>query len=569
LKSGSLIYCEAGSEMRRLWISFAIELLFVVLKLQGQGSLQTPRFPSPAYFRRLIERLPSVELRPPQHLHDFVVNGRLELSLRSFLELVLANNTEVQLQRLSVEPTRNEITRTFSPFDPVINGSFQRTRANTPSDTALVGVNTLNELEQPFRLSYQQTLQNGGQYEISFETLRYTSNDVYTTYNPALTANFSIVFTQPLLRSRGTYINRLPTLIARSRYQASRLSVADQITRLLQGAEDAYWDVVEARDDLSVQQAALEMLGSSLKRYGRELELGELAFVDLYQPKQAYAAEELLVSNARSRLQQAEDALRRQISADLDSEVREMPIVLTETMLPASDDEMLDREALVDRALHRRPDLDAARQSLTIDDFQYDQSKNALLPDISLTSRYNSAGLGGNFIERSDLFSSDSSASQIIHVTPGGLGNALDQVFRSSFPTYSVGLNVRFPVRDRRGAADLADAAVNKRLDALRIRLFEQQVRQEVLEAVTRVEGSRSSVKLAQVSADFARKRLEAEQRKYELGATTIYFLLDAQNTFSQAQADLVSQSIKYRHNVVNLLRATGTLPENRGVSVE
>jgi outer membrane protein len=268
-------------------------------------------------------------------------------------------------------------------------------------------------------------------------------------------------------------------------------------------------------------------------------------------------------------LQQTEDALRRQISADLDPEIRRMPITLTEAILPASDDEALDRETLVDSALRHRPDLDAARQSLTVDDMLYDQSKNALLPDISLTTRYSSAGLGGNFIERSDLFSTDSSASQIVRVTPGGLGNALGQVFTSAFPTYSVGLNVRFPVRDRRGAADLADAVVNKRLDALRIRQFEQQIRQEVLDAVSRVEGSRASVKLAQVSADFARKRLEAEQRKYELGATTIYFLLDAQNSFSQAEADLVSQSIKYRHNLLNLLRATGTLPESRGISVQ
>jgi outer membrane protein TolC len=110
---------------------------------------------------------------------------------------------------------------------------------------------------------------------------------------------------------------------------------------------------------------------------------------------------------------------------------------------------------------------------------------------------------------------------------------------------------------------------VNKRLDTLRIRLFEQQIRQEVLDAVSRVDGSRSGVKLSRAAAEFARKRLEAEQRKYELGATTIYFLLDAQNSFSQAQAELVSQSIKYRHDLINLLRVTGTLAESRGVSVQ
>jgi outer membrane protein TolC len=432
-----------------------------------------------------------------------------------------------------------------------------------------VGASTLSQLRQPLHFAYQQTLENGTQYAVGFDGAKNSSNDSFATFNPALTANFNVVFTQPLLRNRGAAVNRLPTLIARTRYRMSRYNLEEQVSRLLQAAEDVYWEVVEARENLRVQRDALASLSNSLKRSQMELELGEMAPVEMYQPQQVIASEEVRVTEARSRLQQAEDALRRQIGADMNVRFREMPLVLTEAILPPYDDQTLDREVLIQTAFQKRRDMEAALQSLAIDDMTFEQRKNALLPDVSLVSTYRSSGRGGQFVERSNVFSSDGSAGEIVRTTPGGLGDALGQLVRFGYPTYAVGLNVAFPIRDRRGAADLADAAVGKRLDTLRVRALQQQIRLDVSDAATRVEGSRAAVRFAQSSVDFARKRVEAEQRKYELGATTIFFLLDAQNSLTRAEADLVAQSAQYRHNLVNLLRVTGKLPEERGVLVQ
>ena len=536
----------------------------------GQDFLKAPRFPNPSYFRQhFAERMPRVELRQPDHLQAYVVNSRFELSLRAYLELVLANNTDIQIQRLGIEVQQNDITRSYAPFDPSVIASFQSTRATTPSDTALAGADTLSQLKQPIHFVYQRMLENGTQVAIGFDGAKSSSNDTFSTFNPALSASFNVGFTQPLLRNRGAAVNKLPILIARTRYQISRFNLEDQLSRLLQAAEDLYWDLTEARENLRVQQDALTSLNDSLKRSQRELELGEIAPVEIYQAQQVVASEEALVVAARSRIQQGEDAIRHQIGADLDPRFRAIPIELTESLLPPYDDERLDREGLIETAYQKRRDMEAAVQSLSIDDMTFELRRNALLPDVSMVTTYRSSGRGGRLLERSNVFSNDGSGGDIVSTVPGGLGDALGQVFRLGYPTYAVSLNVAFPIRDRRGVADLADAAVTKRLDALRLRALQQQIRLDVSNAASRVEASRDALKLSQVAVDFARKRVDAEQRKFELGATTIFFLLDAQNSHTRAEADLVVLSAQYRHDLANLLRVTGKLPEERGVLIQ
>ena len=73
-------------------------------------------FPKPSYFRETFAAPPvtKVELLSPVRLSDYVVAGKLELSLRAYLELVMANNTDIAISRLSVETAKNAILRGFS-----------------------------------------------------------------------------------------------------------------------------------------------------------------------------------------------------------------------------------------------------------------------------------------------------------------------------------------------------------------------------------------------------------------------------------------------------------------------
>ena len=141
-------------------------------------------------------------------------------------------------------------------------------------------------------------------------------------------------------------------------------------------------------------------------------------------------------------------------------------------------------------------------------------------------------------------------------------------MFGLDFPTYTVGLSLQLPLRNRRAAADLADAAIQKKRDLYQLRSAEQDIRLDVLQAIAGLEQAKASVQQAAVAQDFAQKRLDAEQKKYDLGVNTAFIVLDAQDDLVQAEADLIDQAVAYRRSLLTLYRSTGELLEQRGVQI-
>jgi outer membrane protein len=537
--------------------------LAIVTSLSAQTD---PYFPKPSYFRKHFARIVThVELQPPVRLGDFVAGGTLELSIRNYLDLVMANNPDVGVQKLTVEFSRSAITRAFGIFDPLGIASFGATRTRTQSNSLLVGAATLNQLSQPFSLQYQQLLETGTSYGIFFNDIKSSSNSTFSTFNPQLNSNINFNVTQPLLRGRGMGITRLPISIARSRLRIADYTLQDQVMQIVAVAENAYWDVVSARENLRVQEESLKLADAALARAQKELDLGATSPLEIYQPQANQANAQLGVSQARYRLAQTEDALRRQIGADLDPRIRTLPIVLTATVDPPLNSIRIDTEETVATALRFRPDLKGVVQSMDVDDLSIKDATNRLRPDLSLTAQYGSSGLGGIFYPGTNLINP---ALPVVPIV-GGLGDALGGVFGFSNPVYGFGLTLRLPIKDRRASADLSDAVNQKRLDALRQRATEENIRLQVVTAISLLDSGKESIRIATIARDLALKRVDADQKRYELGATTLFFVLASQADYVSAESNLVTQIINYRRSEINLLQRTGQLLDERGIVLQ
>src|ERR1700691_4666842 len=552
---------------RTFFASILSTLLFAML-LSKAAFGQLASFPKPAYFRETFARpVTKVELQSPVRLDDYVVGGKLELSLRGYLELVMANNTDIAIQRLTVDVPQNAITRAFAAFDPLATASFSSTEQRTPSGDQLTsgaGASTLVELSQPANFNYAQTLPTGLQYNVDFAAQRLSTNSGYYYYNPTLTSSWQLTISQPLIKNRGAYINRVLIMVATSTLRKTEFDLKTGLLQLVSNAEHAYWDAILARENLRVAESARDLADQALKRAQRELELGALSPLDIYNPEQQYATSQIGVSQAQYALKQTEDALRRQIGADLDQKIRTLPIVLTETVAPEVDAPPIDAEKEVRKALGTRPDLKSATQSLAIDDLGIRLPKNDLLPDLELTGSCSTQGLGGVFYPQSANPGLPAPAA-----VPGGFGDALSQMFSFGYPMYSFGLTLTLPIKNHRASADMADALVTKKRDTLNVRTVRQQVRLDVLTAVSQVESSKDAMKLSVVAQNFSRKYMEAEQKKYELGNSTIFFVLQAQGALVTAESSVVQNSVGYRRNLMNLLLSTGDLLEARGIAVQ
>src|SRR6185295_6787846 len=136
--------------------------------ITGSAFAQLTSFPRPNYFRETFSKnVPKVELQAPAKLQDAVVGGKLELSLKTYIELVMANNTDIAIQRLSIDTGKNAILRAYSPFDPLATGRFNNTRSTTtPTQRVdlLRSPDPLVTLSQPVNFNYTQMLSNGTSY---------------------------------------------------------------------------------------------------------------------------------------------------------------------------------------------------------------------------------------------------------------------------------------------------------------------------------------------------------------------------------------------------------------------
>jgi outer membrane protein len=546
--------------------------LITGILLAAGAFAQMSSFPKPSYFRETFQKTRTkVELRDPVKLKDFVVDGKLELSLRHYLELVMANNTDVQIQMLTIEQPKNAILSAMGVWDPRATASFSTTRnTNIPTDPVSAqnaGAGALvKNLTQPFRLTVTQQNDFGGSYNVVFNGTKSSSSNSRSTYNPNLSSNMQFSFTQNLIQGRGRYVNRIPVMTAQSNLKISEFNLRSQLLNLVNNAENAYWSVISARESLTVAEKARDTAAAFLKYMQQQLDLGAISRLDIFSPQSQLASQEVNVAQAKFNLLQAEDTLRRQIGADLDPAIRQLPISLTEPVdLGPSESMPVDREETVLKALANNPAMKSTLQRLDVDDLSIQSAKNGLLPNLQFNASYQTKGQGGIFYpSQSSLF-----GAAPLEPIPGGLGDALSQMFGFGYPTYQAGLTLTLPIRSKTASAAMANALVQKKQDSLAVRNQQQSIRLNILNAVTALEGAKEQLKLARTSLDFANKNLEAENQKFELGTDIAQNVITAQRDVTAAQGAVVSQQINVRRNLLNLLTQTGELLDQRGIVVK
>jgi outer membrane protein TolC len=532
---------------------------------------QVTSFPKPSYFRQVFQQTSThVDLRDPVRLRDYVLGGRLSLSLKDYLELVMANNTDIQVTFLSLETPRNNITAAFGVWDPFGTASFSSARSTTVATNPAQAQNaslgsTSKSLYQPLSFGYGQSLDTGTSYQVSFGGTKSSFNNSFSSYDPSITSSMSFAVTQNLLRNRGRAMNRIPVMIAQSNYKRAEFNLRSNLLGWVNNAENAYWAVVSARENVRVQEKSRDTSKANLDFVQKQLDLGAVSPLDIFNPQGQLASAELALSQAQFALELAENAIRHQIGADLDPEIRRLPVDLTEPVDIPTEGIELDPEKKVQRALENSPSVKAAVQALDVDDLGIHSANNSLLPQLSITASYANAGQGGIFTSSgSSLLGSGPSV-----VVPGGLGDALYQMFGLNNPTYQGSINLTLPIRSRSASMNLANALVAKKTDALNLRNLQQNTRLSVLTALTNVNSAIASLRLAKTQEDLQHKNYDAEMQRYTLGIDSNQLVVIALQSWVTAQSSVVTAQVNLRTSILNLYTQTGELLDERGIIVK
>ena len=420
-----------------------------------------------------------------------------------------------------------------------------------PTET-LKGASILNTLNQTTQIGYSQTLQTGTNFQTFFNASKFSTNSSFNFLNPSLSTALQFTVTQPLLRNRGLFPNRAPILIAQRNLKQVRAVFQGEVNDIILQTVRNYWNVILARESSVVQRKSLEEAQKSYDHDKKALSLGALPPLDIYRSESQVASRRVGVIQAEYALKQAEDQFRQVIGADLDPATRVLDLELTDQPESLGGLPSTDIDATLARALANRPELEATRLQLTSDDLSIRLAHNNLKPDLELSGFYSGNGLGGNSTTAGNT----------------GLGNSLSQVLHFSYPAYGASLSLTLPIRNRSAEANLADVAASRRRDQYQERRTNQNITLEVTNAVHALEEAKLSMEAAKIALDLAQKTLRAEERKYELGAETVFFVLESQIELAQAELNLIQAQVNFQVAVAQVDHATGDLLEHHHVQI-
>ncbi len=518
---------------------------------------------------------------------------RISLTLRDALTMALENNRDIEVERLNVQMTDFDLAASRGFYDPALTASIFYDRRNTPVANPLAGGQNGGLLTDNVtgNMSLSQRLQNqGGLLQATFNNDRATTQNVFNAINPQFTSSLNISYTQPLWRNRVTDQGRRQILINKKKLDISDAQFRQRAIEIISQVQRAYWDLVFARRDYEIKSESVDLARTQLKHNERLVEAGSLAPADIIS-----ARVELERRNDESEatidaIQRAENSLKSLMLQPVNSEEWQSELVPVETPQIDTTSQMPLPDA-VRLAFQNRPEMEQYRLKGELNKIDLDFFRNQTKPQIDFVVNYGTVGVAGdprteaNFFTQSNLLLTQrvNDLSRlaglpllpITDATPlpafiiGGNGQSLANLFKNDFRTWRVGLNINLPIRNRTALAQLGRAAAEgKQIDVQKQKL-EQNIEVEVRNALQAVETSRRRVEAARNSRINAELQYQSEERKFDAGQSTNFFVLDRQNALSAARGRELKALTDYTKAVAELQRVMSTTLSSNNVSVK
>ena len=491
---------------------------------------------------RAVQSAPALPQTPPTQAGTGPV---VSLTREEAVRMALANNTDLAANRYDPAISGERVAAAKAAFVPTLSSALQRNSATTPSSNLFSGEDAVKTDFWSGAAGVGQLLPWGGaSYDVSFNTVRTTTNSPLTTFSPALTAGLQAVFSQPLLRDFKTDNARAQLDITTRQREIADLRLQEDIARTSADAENGYWALVAARASVDVQQRSLD-LALELERTNRaRVDVGQSPPLDLVaaQAEVAQRRENLIV--ARTTALQAEDVLRTIIFEPGRSDFWTAHLEPADAVPPVGPSPNVD--VAVRRALSERPDIAEARKQIQIDDTTVLLSKNQTLPDLRLQAVYNPNGLGGTRLVRTGGF-----PGTVVGTESTSYGTVLNQVLTGDFPTWSLGFTLSYPLGKSVEEANLARAKLERDQSQARLRNVELIAVRQVRDAALRLEQNRQRIETAEQGRTLAEQRVDAEQRRFDVGMSTSFLVIQAQRDLAEARNNELQAKLAYQLSVI------------------
>jgi outer membrane protein TolC len=558
--------------------------------------------------------VPPVRLSNSSRIDALLRAGNLYLSLSDAIALALENNLDVEIERYEFSLAEADLLRAKaggsingiptnvlpgiptgaggllgstgtgigaagagSPlggglsYDPFLSGNLNFGHTTNPlSNTVTSGTNALVTTNKTANFGLTQAFATGGSVVLNYNNITQEQNSFRSTVNPVTTSSLDLTITQPLLQGFGLALNNRNIRVAKNNLKAADYVFRQQLINSVANVVQLYWSLVAANSTVNVNRQAVAVAQKLYDDNKKQVDIGTLAPIEVVRAEAQLATAQQALVAAQSAVLQLEAVLKSALSRNglASSEILGAHVIPTDPIRIPETEAIQPVQDLVSRALDNRPDIAQSRIQLENADTILSGTRNALLPTLSAIGDFRSNALVGS---QNTVLGPPSTQTGLIQTPPiadpffvGGYGTVLAQLFGRNFPTYSIGLNLTIPLRNRAAQANLATASVNLRQNQLLLQRQINQIRVDVQNAITAVNQARTQYEAAVKGRVLQEQTLDADQKKLALGATTVYQVIQDQRDLTTAAAAEVTAQATYAGARVQLDVATGsTLASN------
>ncbi len=451
----------------------------------------------------------------------------LPLTLKETIERTLKNNISISVQSYNSKIIEQSIFEEEADFDPTVNFEFRVGEETRQSASALIGSKRTNK-NYDWDLSVTQKFITGGDYEFSVDSSKNETSAFFTSLNPVYSSDLVLAVTQPLLKDFGIDLNKREIYIAKNDQKISDHEFTEKVIDTLTEAENIYWDLVFSIEVLKVKETSLQRARDLEKQVKAQVDVGTLAGLEILQAKAEVATRDEELLDAQNLIDDNEDNLKSILNLPFDSEEGLKKIIPADSPVfePGKGNSL--NEALKTALIHR-PDLLAKKMELESRNIEAKYNENQMLPTLDLVT---SLGLNG--------LSGDSAT------TNGAYDTALSEAFSTKFRLWEFGINLSYPLGNRAAKSQLTAKRLEVAQLLLDIKDLEKRIIVEVREAHRQIETDIKRVQSARIAQKLAEEKLNAEEKKFEVGLSTSFNVLEFQEDLAEEQSQAVKAITDY-----------------------
>lgn len=449
-------------------------------------------------------------------------------------------------------------------LDPTVSAFANFQHLSIPqSNTVLTGTTGLVQDIRTYQAAYQQNWSFGLSAQLSYASQYTKVNSQFFSLNPYTSGQLDLQITQNLLQGFGSAVNGRNIRVQKNNLKVTDLQFKSQLITTISAVLNLYWDLVSMVQDVRAREQGLQTAQQLLEDNKKQVQIGSLAEIEVTRAEsQLYAAKQDLIVSQTNLAQQEtvlKNALSRSGVAVLD--LAEVHVVPLDKIEVPKNDEIRPVDDLVIEALSKRLEIEQGRINLESNKLNLVGIKNSLKPTLNAFAELTNNGLTGDLTALGAL-------QPGVGYLAGGYGNLLAQIARRNFPNYSAGFSLNIPLRNRANQSDYVTSLIEIRQNELNLQKNVSQVRVDVQNAVIGVRQARARYDAAVQARVLAQQTLEADQKKFSLGAATPFQVVQDQRDLATAQNSEVQAMANYTHARISFDQALGTTLEVNHVSM-